>query len=172
MNRQHTLFTLAATLVMSLLVLAMPAAAQEDGFSITVTEAEVNDALRFENRYLVRFGPSSVDLQPGQMVVSGTYIAVNADEDIPFTVTLAPAIVDSDAMPGNGNVVWDITAMTINEESVSQETIDQISQWVSRSIRRIIRENVVAGDVEAVTVTDNDITYFYSGDNRPYGSSR
>lgn len=169
MKRQQTLFAIAVVLVMSLLVLAMPAAAQEQP-SHTWTEEQVNEAARFDNIYQARFGPSTVDLQPGQAVISGTFIPASTGENIPFTATLVPAIVDSRVMPGNGNVVWNITALTVRQQDVSQEIVDLIEQWATQSMARIIRESRIGGDVEAVVITDTDITFFYSGDNLPRGS--
>ncbi len=171
MKRQQFIFSIAAVLVMSLLMLAMPAAAQEQP-SHTWTEEQVNEAARFDNTYLARFGPSTVDLQPGQMLLSGTFIPASTGEEIPFTTTLVPTIVDSATMPGNGNVIWIVTAVSVYGDALPDELVQQIATWASQTTARIIRESIVAGDVESVVITDNDITYFYSGQARPYSRNR
>lgn len=161
MKRQLILiFTIMIT---ASLLWVLPTAAQAESRSYTRTETQINEAFRLQNTYFARFGSTFVDLQTGQAVITGTLIPANTGEEAPFSVTMVPSLVSSTTNPDNMNVVWDVAAVSINDEALTDQQVQTIADSVAYSYRRAVWEARVGGDLESVVVTETDITYTYSG---------
>jgi hypothetical protein len=143
----------ALTLITILAIAVVPALAQT-AHTKTVTETEINDSFRVNNPIRIRVSDLSVDLQPGQVVVTATVNRRNADPNVVVT-TYVPNI-------SNGRIYWSVTAKLVNGEPVSQELLDQINASMSSSWRNYIKRNLPAGRVTAFEITEDAVTVTYT----------
>jgi hypothetical protein len=149
---------------------ALPAAAQPaavDASSValqtertlTLTEEQINDAYTITNPRGRRISNASVDLQPGQVVVSYDF-TVRGRRGQPDNVyavqsTLVPSVSD-------GRIYWTVTSSATNGEPVSDELLAQINAAFSSSWRVFLREQAPAGRVTGITITDTELVITYT----------
>ncbi len=128
--------------------------AEPGGGSVTITEAQINSSFAVTNPVNRNLSNITVDLQPGQVVITATYSARSrsGEQNAVIAVVLTPTI-------SNGRVEWNVVSATANNQTVSQAVIDQINASLSSSWRRWIAGQAPAGRVSSVTISDSAITY-------------
>lgn len=155
-------------LIVGLLALAaVPAFAQDttpeppDVRAITLTEARINDSFRVSEAPNPRFEGTSVDLQPGQVVITTNYMPVRADaEPVELSATLVPSLVD-------GLVQWIVVETFVDGQPAEDEFVDQINAAVSASWRRFFREETEFRYVLDITITETELIYGVATDSLP-----
>jgi hypothetical protein len=138
-----------------LMMLAVPAFAQEATRTITRTEAQINSSYRVTNPRLRSVSNVSVDLQPGQAVISAT-LTFRRGEPLEVIATLVPTLT-------NGRIYWTVTSATVNGQPASAELLAQINASITSSWRNYIRQQAPTGRVTAIEITDNAITVTLTG---------
>jgi hypothetical protein len=119
----------------------------------TVTEAQINQSYAVTNPVRRSITERTVDLQPGQVVVTST-LTRRSGVPVAATVTLVPSVAD-------GRVVWSVTAVTVGGQPVSDALFAQIQARVETSWSRFVKEQLGTGVVTAVAVSDTEIIYTY-----------
>jgi hypothetical protein len=133
---------------------AVPAFAQANSRTFTITEEQINEAYWVTNPWRRSLSDVSVDLQPDQVVVSATYNRRRA-EPVPVTTTLVPFIE-------NGRVFWEATSATKNGEPVSDILLAQINAQINSSWARFWRSQAPTGYVTDVQVTDDALAITFT----------
>lgn len=148
----RTLLALVA-LAIALVLSAAPAQAAPAARTVTITrtEAQINSRYWVTNPQNRSVSERSVDLQPGQVVISQT-VTLPRRDPVAVTITLVPALAD-------GRVTWTATAATVNGEPASVELLAQINERIGSSWARFIREQLPNGRITAVTIDDSNITF-------------
>ena len=119
--------------------------------TVTVTEAEVNaaisDALNVNNPLLRN---PSVDLQPGQIVISGEHDRRDGGGRVSGSVTMTLSVQ-------NGAMLAQITSANIEGLDMSDARIADFNQRMAeRMTAHAGRDNRVV-TMQSVTITDNDV---------------
>jgi hypothetical protein len=126
---------------------------------ITLTESEVNTlvtqaiAQAEESGRSIRVQNPNVDLQPGQMVISGEYEQQNGTGNfVNGTITLGVTTVD-----GRVNVV--VTSADVNGMQADDERLTEITNRINEVLNsRASRDNGANIALTAISITDNDMT--------------
>lgn len=150
----NTLRNITATLmtVVVTVLLAVPALAQEDIASHTLTEQQINDSYRLNNPRRAAISDMSVDLQPNQVVINATHTGRN--NTVVTSTTMVPSVSD-------GRVYWEVTSVvTDSGVEAPAELLEQVNTWIAASWRVYIKQQY-PGIITDVIVTDTDITYYY-----------
>lgn len=159
--------TLVFVLTVAAALFAVPAFAQETDapdYAKTYTEQQINDSFRVNNPHRARVTDMSVDLQPGQAVITATYAFRNG-ETVTASSTYVPSI-------SNGRVFWDVTSVVVESgETISDDLLNQINARVDTAWRNYFKGQV-PGYVQDVTITENDITFVYGVDTFERPSNR
>lgn len=119
--------------------------------TVTVTEAEVNaaitDALNVSNPLL---RDPTVDLQPGQIVISGEHDRRDGNGRVSGSVTMTLTVQD-------GALLAQIVSADIEGLDMSDARIAEFNQRMTeRMTARAGRDNR-AVDMQSVTITDSDV---------------
>ena len=136
----------------AIVVLALPFAtvsAQTATRSHTWTEDQINNSYRVTNPWRRSVTDVSVDLQPGQAVISSTQVYRRATYQV--EAVYEPRV-------SNGRVYWTLTSASANGEPASQDLINQINASLSSSWRNYVRQQAGVGRVQTITITDTDLT--------------
>ena len=136
-------------LIAVLAIAVVPAFAQTNSRTFTVTEDQINQSYRVTNPYYRAITDVHVDLQPGQAVINATYTSRYHDP-IPVTTTLVPYIE-------NGRLFWEATSATTNGEPVSDALLAQINASMESSWRNYWRRTGPAGHITAVQISDDAV---------------
>jgi hypothetical protein len=147
----RTLTKLAAACLAALALLALPAHTHAAGATRTVTEDQINESYWVTNPPARGVSDRSVDLQPGQVVVSETWTR-RAAAPRQVVATIIPTI-------NNGRVFWTVASATIDGAPASDELLAQINARINSSWRNYAKRQAGAGRVAAVTISDDAITY-------------
>ncbi len=142
--------------IAALLMLALPLAAvgaQPVTSSITVTEDDINSAYRVTNPWRRSVSDLSVDLQPGQVVISATLTHRRTAYEM--TAVYVPEI-------RGGRIYWTLASATANGQPASQDLVNQINAAMSSAWRSYIRQQAGPGRVQSIEITDADITIVYA----------
>lgn len=137
----------------ALLLLALPTFAQDAAQTtrtVTITEQQINDSWRIANSPRYRVEDKSVDLQPGQVVVTTTFIFPRVGITAEVITTIVPTVE-------NGRIFWEATSIAANGDEVSEELLNQANAAVAASWRNYIKGRV-SGRVIDLTITDSDAT--------------
>ncbi|MEO0561646.1 MAG: hypothetical protein AAF125_06015, partial [Chloroflexota bacterium] len=137
---------------------SVQAQASDEPFVITITEERAQQAVDIRTYRRDRFDNMRVDMQPGQVVLSGT---VNPWFGTSFdgTLTLVPGVE-------NGRVVWNATAGTINGATASASEIDRLNREIGASLRRYAKQTLDPGRVIGVEVTADALFISYARASR------
>lgn len=142
--------TLIVVVVAVLGALAVPALAAER--VTTYTEDQINDSYRVTNPPRRSVTDVFVDLQPGQVVISGTITTRGQNtSSVAVTATLTPSI-------SNGRLNWTLASATANGQTASQDLVNQINSIFNSSWRRYIKNQAPTGAVTAIEITDSEMT--------------
>ena len=133
---------------------------QQGGVDITVTasESEVNtliqNALAQSANPLVR--NPSVDLQDGQIVISGEHDKRDGSgQRVSGTITAVPSIV-------NGRLAIQVTSVNIEGWDANDARIQEINQKIEEALQgRAVRDNPNV-NLTRVTVTNDSLTFTIS----------
>lgn len=120
----------------------------------TVTEEQVNSSYRVTNPARRTISDVTVDLQPGQIVISSTH---TYPRSLVYAVqtTLVPTV-------SNGRVTWDVTSVSADGQALPADVQAQINTWLDSSWRNFLKDKY-SGRVQSVTITDTDITVTTQG---------
>ena len=143
-------------MLVAIVVLALPfsvASAQTNTRSVTWTEDQINNSYRVTNPWRRSITDVSVDLQPGQVVISSTQTYRRATYQV--QAIYEPRI-------SNGRIYWTLTSASANGEPASQDLINQVNASISTSWRNYVRQQAGTGRVQSIVITDADITVSYS----------
>ncbi|MBE0688868.1 MAG: hypothetical protein IH587_01945, partial [Anaerolineae bacterium] len=105
----------------AIVVLALPfatASAQAATRSHTWTEDQINNSYRVTNPWRRSVTDVSVDLRPGQVVISSTQVYRRATYQV--EAVYEPRV-------SNGRIYWTLTSASANGEPASQDLINQIN---------------------------------------------
>lgn len=134
----------------------VPAFAQaQRTVTVTITEADINDAFRITNPVRVTISNKSVDLQPGQVVVKATYTPRRPTTGMTaydIETTLVPTV-------SNGRVTWSATSVVINGTAVTDLQLTQANNAIVSAWRRFQSTRIGTQRVTDLTITDTDMTY-------------
>ncbi len=156
-------FLILMTTLVALFVVSIPLISAQDDcpttgtpISVTYTEAQINASFRVTNPVIRNFSSLYVDLQPGQVTITGNYTwrsstGVRTDS---FAASLTPTI-------SNGRVYWSVISLMVDGQPASEDLITQINASLETAWRRWFEENGPAGRVTDITITDDDISYTY-----------
>lgn len=120
--------------------------------TVTLTEAQINSSFRVTNPRARRLSNVSVDLQPGQAVVSATYTTRVGNrgagtQNWAVVATFTPVVQ-------NGRITWTTGNVTVNGTAATADQVAQINQVMSDAWRSLIRTQGRSGYVTAVSITD------------------
>ncbi len=148
---------LVLTLIAALAVLVAPAFAQEttSGRSLTLTETRINENFRVQNPVRARVSNRSVDLQPGQVVVTATW-AFRSHEPVQVISTLVPRI-------DNGRLYWSVSSVTADGSAISDDLLNQINTSIATSWRNYLRGLLGTGRVASIDITDTEMVITFVG---------
>jgi ABC-type transport system substrate-binding protein len=138
------------TVVVALAALAVPAFAQGTT-TRTVTEDQINASYRVTNPVYRSVTNAHVDLQAGQAVISATF-TYRRTGSFEGEAVLVPTI-------RNGRVYWSVVSATQDGVPVSDELLNQINASIATSWRNYVREQLPAGRVTAVDISEDAITF-------------
>lgn len=120
--------------------------------TITLTEAEVNtiiqNALNNSANPLLR--NPSIDLQPGQIVISGEHDRRDGGGRISGTVTLTATVID-------GDVLVQITSAQIDGWDATDARIEQFNQQLAQGLGGRARQNNPRATLTNITITDTQL---------------
>ena len=124
--------------------------------TVTVTQAEVNaaiaDALNVSNPLLRN---PSVDLQPGQIVISGEHDRRDGGGRVSGSVTMTLTVQD-------GALLAQIVSANIEGLDMSDARIAEFNQrMIERMTNRAGRDNRVV-TMQSVTITDSDVQIVFT----------
>ena len=143
-------------LVLMIAVFALPALAQDDAETLTLTEDQINQSYRISEMPRVRFENEQIDLVPGQMVLNADFIPQRRGGDpVAISVTFVPSVTD-------GFVTWTVVDASADGEMVSDELLEALNTVIVNSWRRFVHEQVSRHLVESIVITDTDITWTYA----------
>lgn len=137
----------------ALLLMAVPTFAQDavqTTRTVTITEQQINDLWRIANSPRYRVEDKSVDLQPGQVVVTTTFIFPRVGITAEVITTIVPTVE-------NGRIFWEATSIAANGDEVSEELLNQANAAVASSWRNYVKGQL-SGRVIDLTITDTDAT--------------
>ncbi len=126
--------------------------------SVTYTETQINNSFRVTNPADRRITNEYVNLQPGQVTITGTLSWRQRGSGVQtanVAVVLTPTI-------SNGRVEWNVVSITSNGQPASADLVTQINASLAASWRRWIAANAPSGVVTGVTITENDITFTFA----------
>ncbi|MBC8076575.1 MAG: hypothetical protein H7Y32_10915 [Chloroflexales bacterium] len=126
---------------------AAPAAAS----TVTRTEEQINTQYWVTNPRGRAVTNRSVDLQPGQVVINDTLTGAR-QKTVQIAATFAPTL-------SNGRVTWALTAATVDGQPASAALQAQINARISSAWARYAKQQLPAGRVTAITITDSALTY-------------
>lgn len=157
-SRKALALTLALTIALTAVLLTgiVPAAAGPDAqdSTFTLTEDQINRAYQAGSTARWRVESKSVDLQPGQAVLSAV-ITPRGGNTYTATVVFVPRLDGS-------SVVWDTTSVTVNGTAATEEQLATINSALVNSFRRYLKTTVNRYLVSGVQVTDDAIIYTYA----------
>ncbi|MFN8376182.1 MAG: hypothetical protein U0694_25320 [Anaerolineae bacterium] len=127
--------------------------------TITLSESEVNTLISEaitraeENGRAVRIQNPSVDLQAGQIVISGDYEQQNGTGNfVNGSITLGVTVAD-------GHVSVNVTAANIEGFTANDERLTAITDRINEALNnRASRDNGANITLTSITVSDNDMT--------------
>lgn len=155
--------------LVALLVLAMPFAANAQSEitlpdtakqgsrvpnPIVITEDQINESFRVSNPPSRRWTDVAVDLQSGQVVISGN-LTLRAPLGQGTTSYAVSAIFT--ASVSSGRIYWALDSATANGQPATQQLITQINNSIASSWRNYIRTNARSGHFTSVNITDSQI---------------
>jgi hypothetical protein len=143
-------FTLVMVVIAALALMAAPAFAADTTKQITIQEADINASYWVTNPAWRAVTDRSIDLQPGQVVVSET-ITRRGHDPAAVTITYTPYI-------SNGRVFWTAVAATKDGSPVSADFLQEINDHMASSWRHYIREHRAPGHVTQIDISDSAIT--------------
>jgi hypothetical protein len=143
-----------ALFALMLLSIPVAVAGAQNTRSITVTETQINDSYRVTNPFRVRISNVSVDLQVNQVVISSTHTTRRQSYDV--VTTLTPNV-------SNGRLTWTVASVTANGQPASQEIVAQVNTSIATSWLNFWRSQAGTGQIQSVSITDNDITITFAG---------
>jgi hypothetical protein len=121
--------------------------------SISLTEAEVNtfvqNALNASNNPLLR--NPSVDLQNGQIVISGEHERRDGGGTVAGTITLSATVV-------NGQLQVQITDVNIEGWDAGDERIQQFNDALEERLGGRARQNNGNATLESVTISNDSLS--------------
>jgi len=143
---RHSLIVGFLLSMMALLVIPAAAAVTR---TWTATEDQINSTYRVTNPARRTVSDVSVDLQPGQVVVSSTH---TYRRNIAYSVvtTFIPTV-------SNGRVTWEVSTTTVNGEALPADVQQQINDWIGASWRNYLKGKYT-GRVVSVEITDTDVS--------------
>ena len=141
---------LSLVVLVLLAALAIPTFAADVTKTVSVTETQINDSYWVTNLAWRAVSDRSVDLQPGQVVVSET-ITPRKGDAVEVTITYTPSVT-------NCRIVWAASAMTKDGTAVSQELLGQINAHMSSSWVHYWKTHRRPGRVTAIDISDDAIT--------------
>jgi hypothetical protein len=144
---------IALVLLSASVVVAAPASAQTSKTK-SITEAQINASYRVTNPHRRQITSISVDLRPGQVVITSNYLYPSGKTAV--TETVAVPFIQ------NGRIFWSVTSRSRNGEAVSQDLLNQINASSSSSWRSYFRGQLPTGRVTAVTITDTEVIVTYT----------
>jgi len=151
MKRRILMFSV---FVLTAALAAVPAFAQQSG-SRTITEEQINTSYRVENPRRAPVSNMSVDLQPGQAVISATHTYRRGTVDT--VTTMVPYIEGS-------RIYWEVTSIvTADGTEASPDLVAHVNASIASSWRNYIRGQV-EGVVDSITVNEDTITIDYTFD--------
>lgn len=128
----------------------------EDGtatISVSLSEAEVNTlvqtALSNSGNPLLR--NPSVDLQPGQIVISGEHERRDGGGSVSGTVTVSVAVV-------NGELQVQVTDVNVEGLDISDERIQEFNEALAERLGGRARQGNGNATLESVTITNDNLT--------------
>lgn len=133
----------------ALAVLVVPTFAA-DTKTVTISESSINGSFWVTNPAWRAVTNRSVDLQPGQVVISET-ITRRGHDPVAVTITYVPSI-------SSGRIYWTATAATKDGNPVSADFLKEINDHMTSSWAHYIRTHRVAGHVTGIDISDSAIT--------------
>jgi hypothetical protein len=149
-----TRLMLVFVLIFTLGAVVMPAAAQDNTKTRTLTEDQINDSYRVSNPWRRSLTDVVVHLQPGQAVISATHTRRGHDP-VSTQTTLIPSIQD-------GRIYWEVSQVLANGEPASQDLVDQINAAIASSWRNYIRQKAGTGRFTEIQISDTEIAITYT----------
>lgn len=152
------------TLFAALLAIFVPSAfAQTEAApsrTVELTEQQINDADLFDDRPRLNLSDVFVDLQPGQVTISGTISGERFGEDAEIIVILVPEVFES------GGLMWQFISVTVDGAQATEEQIQAVNAIITNSWRNYIRSTYEAGRITDITITDDTLTLTLDGQRR------
>lgn len=149
--RSFATLALVLSLLLPLSFAASPAQAQDTPHnSTTLTEPFLNAKLLAVRRSDARIIDTTVDFQPGKIVLEGI---VEADrQPLELALTLIPRV-------NNGRLTFEITTLTIGRRTIDLTEDDHYGTADTiTDLHDVIAGAVPSNRLESVTVTDDDLT--------------
>jgi hypothetical protein len=109
---------LALTLMILVLSLPLWTASAQNSITVTVTESQLNSALRVQNPTRTTVNNVVVDVQEGQVVISATFTPRRGSTSYAVAATFVPKLVNSGTRT---RLEWDVTSFTVNGQAGSSQ---------------------------------------------------
>lgn len=155
-------------LVVMLAGLVVPAYAQQEARTLTLTEQQINESYRVTHSPRRSVTDVYVDLQPDQVVISAV-ITLPQGEPMGTATTLLPSLE-------NGRVFWEVLTVMVDGEEASEALVTQINAAIASSWRNYFRRQAGTGRVLDIALTDEALTLTYQDraqtGNPPGGEGR
>ncbi len=150
--KKITQISLLITVFALLAVLVVPTFAADTTTTKTVTiqETAINSSYWVTNPAWRAVTDRSVDLQPGQVVVSET-ITRRGHDPVAVVITYTPYI-------SNGRIYWTAAAVTADGTPVSADFLKEINDHMTASWAHYIRSHRLPGHITSIDISDTAIT--------------
>jgi hypothetical protein len=121
--------------------------------SISVTEAEVNTVVQtaLENSANPLLRNPSVDLQNGQIIITGEHDRRDGNGTVSGTVTLSVTAL-------NGEIQAQVTSVNIEGWDANDARIQEFNDRLEELLGGRARQNSGNATLESVTITDDNLT--------------
>lgn len=147
---------IAFVVIAAIVVAAVPTFAQDEQ-TFTISEADIAGSDLFGGRFAEQRGAQrflsdlAIDLQPGQVVLSGTLDTIFTGETA-VSLTIVPVLEDQ-------RLYWDVVAGTSDGEAIAEEDLAQLNERMDNSRITQFRRELGTGHILDVIITDEDITF-------------
>lgn len=124
----------------------------DEDATLVLNEQAINDTFRVTSSIRF-FDITFVDLQPGQVVISGEVTL--RGEAYALSMTVVPVVED-------GRVTWEVTNISSDSTVATPEQMTQIDRAVEATWRQYVRMQTGSRIVTDVAITDADITFTFA----------
>lgn len=155
--QRMAIFALLVVMVVAFVLPAIPAHAQTGSTELTITEAQINEALtEHDDNHLERLSDIMVDLQEDRVLMSATFTAMEGN---PYNASLSliPQYVNDQF------VGWAVSEVVVEGETERDPMLnDLFTNRLVRAWRNFERPNIAQNvAIINIAVTDDSITYYF-----------